>query len=60
MRPLHWLPTVLLEWCCARPALRHLWSEAWIELHARAADVAVDESNDESGPWLVQPPRGMH
>jgi hypothetical protein len=43
------------------PGMRGVWSEAWIELHHREViEPAIAATNNESGPWLVAPPRGMH
>lgn len=63
-RPLHGVPDWVLDMIERFTILRHLWSDVWIERHERAreaADAAArDVSNDDTGPWMVQPPRGMH
>lgn len=60
-RPLHHWPSWLLRAVLWLPSRRGLWSEAWLELWARATvDVARAEANDESGPWPVAMPKGLH
>lgn len=61
MRPLRSWPTMLLRIALRVPGMRGVWSEAWIELYQReVVEPALAASNDESGPWLVSPPKGMH
>lgn len=64
MRPLRSWPTWLLHTALRFGVMRGLLAEVWIELHHRAVDDATaaarDISNDETGPYLVAPPRGMH
>lgn len=60
-RPLRAWPTWLLKVTLLLPKRRGLWSEAWIELYQRqVVEPMVAATNDESGPWLVAPPIGMH
>ncbi len=58
-RARYW-PSWWLRFVLERTWLRGLWAEAWIEWHRREVLEVADEAVDESGPWLVQPPRGMH
>lgn len=52
---------MLLRIALRVPGMRGVWSEAWIELYQReVVEPALAASNDESGPWLVSPPKGMH
>ena len=59
-RPLYWLPDLVVEGLTCCPGFRHLWSEAFLEQHARAVDAAEAEANEDGGPWLVTIPRGLH
>jgi hypothetical protein len=63
MRPLHSWPTWLLHVALRFGVMRGLLAEVWIELHARAAeeaDAAARSACDETGPYLVAPPKGFH
>lgn len=43
------------------PRFRRLWSDAWLEIwHREVYEPAIAASNNESGPYLVSPPKGMH
>ncbi len=62
-RPLYAWPSILLELAILTGRPRGLVGEAWIELHHRAreaADEAIAGCANESGPYRVAPPPGMH
>lgn len=55
------LPTWMLRMILRLPSRRGWWAEAWVEIWRREVLEAVEaEADDESGPWLVAPPQGMH
>lgn len=55
------LPTWMLRMTLAWPTRRSWWSAAWLELWQReVVEVVAEESDDESGPWPVSMPPGMH
>lgn len=55
------LPAWMLRTLLQLPSWRNWWTAAWLELHKRLVeDVAAETANEESGPWLVAPVRGMH
>ncbi len=55
------LPVWMLRMLLQLPSWRNWWTAAWLELHQReVVNVVAAEASDESGPWLVAPPRGMH
>lgn len=52
-----WMLRRILSW----PSWRNWWTAAWLELHHREVTLVVETTAvDESGPWMVAPPRGMH
>lgn len=57
----HSLPTWALRLIVRLPSWRRWWGAAWVELFQREVVEAVYEAaDDESGPWPVSMPRGMH
>ncbi len=60
-RPLASWPTWLLRAVLRYGIMRGLWFEVGIEIHQRdIVEPTRAAADDESGPWLVSPPRGMH
>lgn len=50
----------MLRMILALPAHRGWWSAAWLELWRReVVEVVEAEADDTSGPWAVEPPRGV-
>ncbi len=55
------MPTWMLRLILKLPLMRKYWSAAWLELWKREIlDVVAAEADEESGPWPVAMPRGMH
>ncbi len=41
--------------------MRDTWADVWIELYQREViEPAREAADEDSGPWLVAPPPGMH
>lgn len=64
MRRLHSWPAWVLRAVIRYRVPAGLVADAWIELVTRANEeanaAAGDAANDETGPYLVSPPEGMH
>ena len=55
------LPSWMLRQILSWRSWRNWWTAAWIELHQREVlDVVASTADDESGPWPVVMPRGIH
>lgn len=55
------MPTSALHALLILPSWSAWWAAAWIELFQReVVDDVANETNNESGPWPVAMPRGMH
>lgn len=55
------LPSWALRLIVSLPSWRGWWTSAWLELFQReVVDVIHETADDESGPWPVAMPRGMH
>lgn len=63
-RPLRSWPDWALDVAERFTLLRHMWGDVWIERHERAREAtdaaARDVTNDETRPWMVRLPPGMH
>ncbi len=63
-RPLYGWPTWKLRLALMFPRWRSVWAEAFLELHHRSAEEVRREvdatANDETGPYRVAMPEGMH
>jgi hypothetical protein len=61
VRPLRSWPMWKLRLALMSPFHRHRWGQAYIEVHYReVVEPTLAATNNETGPWLVSPPRGMH
>ena len=61
MRPMRDWPSWWLRYILRKRWMAGYWADAWIELRERAHEDAIATStDDESGPWSVSPPKGMH
>ena len=55
------LPEWSLRLLLRMPTTRGWWMAAWVELWRRAVEFELELArDDDSGPWPVAMPRGMH